>query len=418
MAPTTFATDPRFKTTSPSVMVGRQPILDRRRQVCGYELRFRSTDPFAAAELTGDEEAARNLTEAALSVKLDMLTHGRRAFIQLPLSFVQRDLAAVLPPDRVVVQIPCEPSANAEVLDACRRLSAAGYALALDRFTIAGHTPEVLALADFVKIDFLSTAHDDTAACLAASRNGRAISTIANRVDAREVFDEAVREGFTHAQGFFLEQPMEVHARTLPQGQVSSLQLLCALNDPNRSLSDLEDLVEHDATLCYRILRTVNSAGFGQSREITSMRHALLLLGRDTIRRWASLWVMAGIGASAHNELVLMASVRGRFCELLTAKDDESGGESFLLGMCSLLDVILRQPMAAIVQDLPLAPATGDALLGRHNRLRDLLDCVIAYDRADWKTCFSLMDAAHFSPAALSAAHAEAVRWAHDLTAP
>lgn len=413
MATPSSRTIPTQPPMPPPVLVGRQPILDARRQVCGYELLFKS-DALGDAELSADETAAKNITDAVLAVGLDKLAHGRKAFMTVPSSFLTHDVARALPPEQVVLQVPCDRGVDAALVDACRDLTARGYALALDKFTLTDESSALLSMADFLKIDFLAKSQDETTACLAASRRRRAIGTIARSVDAVEVFDEAVREGFSHAQGFFFERPTVIRTGALPQGQVSSLRLLCALNDQNLSLADLEDLVKHDAALCYRILRTVNSSAFAQSREVTSMRHALLLVGRDTIRRWASLWVMAGLGAAADNELVLMAGVRGRFCEILASEADgpDAEGEGFLLGMCSLLDVIVKKPMREIVADLPLASATAEALMGARNARRDLLDCVVAYDRADWSTCLPLIDAARLRPASLPRAYREAVHWA------
>jgi c-di-GMP-related signal transduction protein len=400
-----------------SVLVGRQPIFDSRRRVYGYELLFQHVDPLGAADSSGDDVAAKNITDAVIAVGLDKLAHGRRAFITVPLSFLKHDLAKALPSNRIVLQVPCDREIDAAVVDACRELRAKGYVLALDKFTPTEQSVVLLSMAEFLKIDLPSMSPQLARECVAVGRRQKAIATIAARVETAKGFDDAVREGFSHAQGLFFERPTTVRSGALPEGKVSSLRLLCALNDPDLSVNTLDDLIKHDGALCYRILRTVNSAAFAQSRQVTSMRHALLLLGLDTIRRWASLWVMAGLGAAAGNELVLTASVRGRFCEIISIEVDgpDAGGEGFLLGMCSLLDVILQKPMAEVVADLPLSTATADALLGRRNPLRDRLDCIIAYDRADWSTCLPLIDAARVKCATLPRAYREAVRWADDL---
>jgi len=401
----------------PAALVGRQPILDSQRQVFGYELLFRPADALSAADLTNEGGAAQLISDAVLAIGLDKLTHGRRAFIKLPSAFIERGLARVLPADRVVLEIPSDLPSESDLVEACRQLTADGYAVALDNFTMTERSAALLPLASYLKADFLRTPQPQTTPSLTARWSGRNISTIANRVDAIETFEDAVRQGFSHAQGYFFERAPLVRSKALPQGHITGLRLLRALNDPNRSLADIEDLVKHDSALCYRILRAVNSYTYAQSREITSIRHALLLLGRDTIRRWASLWVMAGLSTSAHNELILMASVRGRFCEILTSQVDgpDAAGESFLVGMCSLFDVILDRPMPDIVEDLSLSSKAAGALLGRPNPLRNLLDCVIAYDRADWSTCLPLVDAARLRTAWLPPAYAEALRWANEI---
>ena len=55
-------------------------------------------------------------------------------------------------------------------------------------------------------------------------------------------------------------------ARDIPGHRIGHLRLLRALQDPELTVQKLETLIQHDASLCYRVLRTVNSAAFGQSR--------------------------------------------------------------------------------------------------------------------------------------------------------
>lgn len=154
-----------------------------------------------------------------------------------------------------------------------------------------------------------------------------------------------------------------------------------------------------------------------QTREITSMRQAILLLGRDTIRRWASFAVVAGLGVKAQPELVVMAAVRARFCELLTArtKGDDAAGEAFLMGLCSLLDVILSRPMRVILDELPLSAEARSALLGFENPGRHLLDCVTAYERGDWPNCLQFTSILGIERSALLPAYIDALGWAHEL---
>ncbi len=382
------------------LMVGRRPILNRRRELFGYELRFCPTAdvpsvapdsaavPKGAAIPSMDDASARLLAEHVMSAGLDRLAHGHRAFIELPAALLAHDDIRLLPAAGVVLQVPCDGLVDANALDACRRLKRDGYAIAATHVDDASHAADLLSLADFVKVDFPRSDSRELRERLTA-RGGPPPPMIAVNVDAIDTFNDAVRDGFGHVQGFFFEQRGTLRARALPRGQIGCLHLLYALSDPHLSLGGLEDLVKRDAALCYRLLSTVNSAGFAQSRKITSIRDALLLVGRDTIRRWASLWVMNDLGGEAHAELTAMASVRGRFCEVLIGgtKAAEAAGEAFLLGLCSCLDVILECPMTAILAELPLSPEVTAALLGGANFWRRLLDCVIAYERGDWAAC-------------------------------
>jgi EAL and modified HD-GYP domain-containing signal transduction protein len=197
----------------------------------------------------------------------------------------------------------------------------------------------------------------------------------------------------------------------------SSLSAATALHVPDLSVHQLEELIKHDAALCYRILRTVNSAAYMLQVPVQSIRQALVLLGRDTVRRWASLWSLAGLDEKAHSELVVMATVRARCCELLagTLGGEEAASEGFLIGMCSLLDAILGRPMHAVLADLPLAEETEAALLGEDNATRRMLDCVIAYEHGEWERAEQLARRAKIDPAQLPKAFADALRWSREI---
>jgi c-di-GMP-related signal transduction protein len=396
------------------VMIGRQPIFNRKREVIGYELLVESAETPEGGADPGDA-AARIIAGGLLASGLDRLVSGRRAFVELPPALAGHDVTEVLPPSRVVLEVSCQGK-NDDLVRVCQDLKAHGYSLALKDFS--PDAADLLALADFVTSDIAAVDSRERQASLDTVRSsGKRAAAIAKGVDTVEVLDAALREGFTHAEGYFFAADKSFQATAIPRGQVGHLKLLHALNDRNLSLNDLEDLLKHDASLCFRLLRTVNSAAFAQTREITSIRQALLLVGLDTIRRWASLWLLVDLGASAHGELVTMASVRGRFCELMWSRKfgDDLSGEGFLLGMCSCLDVILQTPMDAILEELPVSIDVSAALRGRPNTARLLLDCILTYERGQWTASRALASELGVDIASLPQAHAQALDWAGSL---
>ena len=185
------------------------------------------------------------------------------------------------------------------------------------------------------------------------------------------------------------------------------------------TLADLEELIRQDVSLCYRVLRCINSAAFGLQMETHSIRQALVLLGIGQVRKWASVWSLASVaqgGGSA--EVMPVAIIRARCCELLGDRAAGPGRESglFLLGMCSLLDAMLGRPMPAALTDLPLAGEIRDALLGKRNPARAILDAVIAYERGDFATAEALAETAGLPATALLTAYEDALRYARELS--
>jgi EAL and modified HD-GYP domain-containing signal transduction protein len=405
-------------STSPdggSVFVARQPIVDRQRSVVGYELLFRPVMDATSAGPVGESASAQVITAAVLSFDLARLTQGRRAFINITRELLLSGIPEVLPPGKVVLELLEEIEADDEVLAACRRLQRAGYTLALDDFVLTDRTAALVPLADYVKLDW--NAAGASVADIHQAANGRKPRVIAEKIETAVDCADALKVGFDYLQGFFLGRPMTSAAREIHGGRVQCMRLLQALHHPSVSLREVEDLIKQDAALCYRILRAVNTAAAGQRAEIDSIRQALLLLGRDIVRRWASLWLLAGVGDSGHEELVVMATIRARCCERMSARLGESvAAESFLTGLCSMLDAMLECPMPALLDQLPLADSVRRALAGEDNQLRRILDCAVAYERGEWQQCRELARRAGVELEGLPAAQREALQMSAALT--
>ncbi len=398
------------------VHVARQPILDARNQVYGYELLHRRDADATAFAGDGDAASAQVIGDTLLSIGFDTLTDGRRAFVNLTTETLLADSSGVLDPEQVVLEILESVVVTPEAIQMCQSLSQRGYALALDDFAPGSPAEALLPHAKFVKLDVQALTPD-----LVKETAGRmlrqGISVIAEKVEKTEDFDRAKAAGCALFQGYYFCRPTTFSAKALSTNQVAQLRLIAALYKPSVSLGVIEDLLKHDASLSYRVLRTVNSAGFGLRREIRSIRDALLMLGLDQVRKWTSIWVLAGMNRGS-SELVTMTVLRGRSCELLgqaTGRPDSDGGY-FLLGLCSLLDVLLGQPMKDIVRELPLDDEIRAALLGAVNQPRKVLDAVTHYEQGRWLESAAQTADLELDEDCLAQAYADALAWTRALT--
>jgi EAL and modified HD-GYP domain-containing signal transduction protein len=397
------------------IFVARQPILDKSGRIFGYELLYRHGANVEDRMGVHEDYATAKVIDGLFSIGFDVLTSNRKAFINVSRRLLLDGVPAVLPRDKVVLELGSDIEADSDVLDVCKQLRKDGYTLAIDDFTMNAWTAELVPLVHYLKIDF--TRAGGSSARLPHLTPGQGPTLIAKKIETAEKFKEAVVGGYDLFQGFFLGRPVIKQSHPVPAQHVASLRLMHALHDPELSVHQLENLVKHDPALCFLILRTVNSAAYALRTTVQSIREALVLLGRDTVRRWASLWALAGLSQNAHAELLTMATIRARCCELLGAStgDDEAASEGFLVGMCSLMDAILDQPMPALLDTLPLPVRVRDALLGQQNQRRHILDCTVAYEEGNWDKCFEISKQAGVNPAVLPAAYAEALRWSSDL---
>lgn len=396
-----------------AVSVARQPILDQDGQIFGYELLYRAElGTTSADDLTG----ARVLTDAVLGVGLDALTCGLKAFVSLTHHMLVDGAGSLLPPESTVLEIRSDIPPTDEVIETCKRLHEGGYALALDDFRAGSPVEALLPFVQYVKVDTRRTTPAELR-MTAFRLRGRPLKLIAESVEAAQTAEIARATGYQYFQGYYFCRPTTFATSPLPARRLAYLNLLAALNKPNLSLDEVENLVKHDLSLSYRVLRSVNSAASGSRQEVTSIRRALLLLGVSQIRKWASVWSMAGLSEGGTPETVAVALVRARCCELAGEKiQSPDAGSYFLLGLCSLLDVILQRPMKDALADMPLPESIREALLGGSNQARDVLTTMIAHEQGDWDKAAATAARVGLHESHLPALYAESLRWTRELS--
>jgi c-di-GMP-related signal transduction protein len=398
-----------------TISIARQPILDSKAHVFGHELLYRHA-PTALAPPTGaDLEAARTLNDAVLSVGLDALSCGLPIFIKLTRPLLLGGAGTLLPPAITVLELGENIVADEEVVQVCQSLRSQGYALALDNFTLSSPSEALLPLVQYAKIDLKRT----PAAVWKATADrliARNIKLVAQKVENAVMAAAALEAGYQLFQGFYFCRPTTFISTQMPARRLAYMQLLGALNRENVSLNEIEDLVKHDLSLSYRVLRAVNSAAFGIEHEVTSMRDALRLLGVSQVRKWASVWAMAGLSEGDASGAVSLSLVRARCCEYVGEMMGQPGRGFFLLGLCSLLDVILRRPMPVALESLPLPATVRDALLGRQNTARTALDTIGHYERGEWDRANEGAERLGLNPDLLPDIYADAIRWARELS--
>ena len=399
----------------PIRFIARQPVFDRSEQVYGYELLFRSGLENRYTADDGDA-AALDVADNFLNASARTLTAGRRAFINCTRRFLVNEYATLLPKDETVIEILETVEPDGEVLAACRRLKRLGYIIALDDFVYAPELQPFVDLADIIKIDFqLSGPSQRQRAVAEFAPLG--IQLLAEKVETRDEFAEAHSSGYGFFQGYFFCKPQIVPSLQIPAFKAHYLRLLQAINEPELDRNEVVSLLDREVSLCYKLLRFVNSPLFGFKSEIGSTAHALALLGDREVRKWASVAAVLGVAGNQSNELVLTSLTRGHCCELLGAPPGarRAGQSMFLLGVFSLMDAMLGRPMSEIAAEIALPEMVRAALLGAHNRHATILELVKAFEAARWDEVSELAAAAGVGESQLSSAYLQAVDWAQKV---
>jgi EAL and modified HD-GYP domain-containing signal transduction protein len=242
--------------------------------------------------------------------------------------------------------------------------------------------------------------------------NPLTLALVAEKVETQEEYDEARAEGFTLFQGYYFCRPVLLQNRKVPANRLSHIQILQLLHEESIDLRKVTRLVKRDASLTYRLLRLVNSPIYAIREQIRSVQSALMVVGEETFRRIATLAITSELSADQPPEVLRMAFVRGRFCELAAGLCALDSTEQYLLGMLSLLPAMLRLPMEEVTPSLALRDEIRHALEGEQNSERALLQWLECHERGDWAASDAVVEANMLSLPEVVGCFGEAVEWA------
>jgi c-di-GMP-related signal transduction protein len=403
----------RVKNVKPLRYVARQPIVDREEKVFGYELLFR--DGLENAFSGDTDEASRATLDRSLLMGLDILCDGRRAFVNCTRDTLIKGLVTLLPSTITVVEVLETVPADAEVVAACRHLKEAGYTIALDDY-VANDPREALAeIADIIKVEMLLTTEAERAVMMKRFGPWRC-RMLAEKIETQAEFVRARDQGFVYFQGYFFRRPEMMNTRDLPANRMNYLRMLQEVSRPELNVAGLEKLIKAEASMCYRLLRYLNSAIFGFKKEIHSVRHALSILGERDVRRWVRLVAAVGAGQDKPSDLVLSALVRGRFGELLAPSVPHGESDLFLLGLLSLIDAMLEMSMADVLERIPLDHATKAVLLGKASVLRPVFQLMLAHENGEWEAAAELSRSLSVDSEDVAGYYWQAQQWAREVS--
>ena len=270
-----------------------------------------------------------------------------------------------------------------------------------------------LALGDEIPCYYRTSLAAPLAEALAAAGWKQLVLGTLLREDKRLV-KEAIPQGTLLIEGdWYMKAPPKA---TGAQAASRALSLqLAQLIAADAHTNDIETLLRKDPTLSYHLLRLVNSLGMGAGRRITSFSQAILILGREQLRRWVNLMLFAARQGDVRSGMLLArVAVRGRMLEQLTKArglDKHAQDQAFITGMFSLLGVLFGMPLTDVLAPLSMSDAVSDALLGYQGELGLMLRLCEAFEDGDFAAVSGHLQTLKVSVADFNAAVLDANYW-------
>jgi len=402
------------------LFLGRQPILDRDQRLHAYELLFRNGGINAAEVTDGVAATATVIVNAFAELGVEAALGNCRGFINIDEEFLFSDMLELLPRQSVVLEILETVPPSEAVIERCKALKAAGFTLALDDvIQLAPEYAELLALVEIVKVDIQPLSRVELMQ-LVMKLKPMGKQLLAEKVDSREQMEQCQKLGFALFQGYYFAKPTIIAGRKLDHSQLSLMKLMGLLLS-DADTSELEQALKPEPGLTVNLLRMTNSVGAGSSETITSLGHAIAVLGRRQLQRWLQLLLFAsGSQNGTASPLLLLAATRGRLIELLAGElqpnDAGFADKAFMVGIMSLMPALVGLPIQEIVAPLGLADDVKAALCNDEGRLAQLLglaECSENGDLARLSTLFAKLPS--IGPKALNRAQTEALMWANSI---
>ncbi|PKM60942.1 MAG: diguanylate phosphodiesterase [Firmicutes bacterium HGW-Firmicutes-4] len=397
------------------MFIARQPIFNAQLEVYGYELLFRLNSQSTQFGGVSSQGATAMVITGLFESGLENLIEDKIAFINFDEIFIHSEAVELIKPNRMIVEMLENIEVSNNLMERLTAIKAMGYSIALDDFAQTYQTYPLTPLADIIKYDIMVTPLDSIVDdVLTGLAQGKTL--LAEKVETRDEFEKAKKMGFTLFQGYFFSKPRIAGRsfRATPT-QIQYLKLMTEIHADEPSFEQLAELIEQDVTLTYRLLRL---ASFRAGSElINSIKFALSYIGLREFERWISILMIHDLSKDKPTELIKISLIRTRFAESLAKRAgmSEQEHDAALMGLFSILDAILDQPMNVVLAGIALPQSILDVLIKEQGILLPIYELMLAYEKGDWLLVEAVAEALKIEEYYIYHDYREAIKWANSV---
>jgi len=404
-------TMPANQTSTNEIFVGRQAIFDEKLEVFAYELLFRDGNVGGANIVDGNQATSQVITNAFLEMGVEQIVQHHCAFINLTREFLLGEIPFPLPPGKIVLEVLEEVAVDDKLVVALEQFKSDGYKIALDDFVLDSKNEVLVQFADIIKIDLMALSQRELIEQVKLFKKHN-VELLAEKVETKQEFELCQQLGFKYFQGYYFCKPDIISGKQLPPNKLALLEMIATLQDPECRFDELESIISKDIAISYKLLRIINSSFYGLPQKVESIQKALVVLGLQALRNWITVIGLSKI-ENKPQELINISLTRAKMCELLAPELGCAKNSAFTIGLFSMLDVLMDQPLPELLKQLPLDEEVTDALTKHSGTLGGLLKMVIAYEQGNW---MELEKVAITSAHLLRTAYLDSLAWSEEIT--
>lgn len=399
------------------VYVARQPIFNTKNEVFAYELLYRQNEQnFFDQSVTSDVATSILLMNSYYTFGIDKLVGDGKAFINFDKNLIVSEIPMLLDKNKIVVELLEDIIPDETFVSKVKMLKENGYTIAIDDYVDGYEFDELVHLSDIIKVDFFENTKAQIANIIKTWKpQGKLM--LAEKVETLEVFEWAKGLGFDLFQGYYFSKPAMVKGRGINNDSTFQyVRIMEQLSVKEPDYSKIAGIIETDVNLTYKLLKLVNM-NFTASKEITSIKHALSILGIKAFEKWISLAMVQNLSGNKPQELIKVSMTRARFMELLgqNSKLKALSNEMMLVGILSVIDALLEKPIDEIMSELPLGEDIKNALMLLPGKYTCSYELVLGFEKGDFSVASECVQHLGINNDDIPQYYYEAIEWAEEL---
>lgn len=396
--------------------IARQAILNKKKELYAYELLFRDGENNCFPDISPDEATSKILTDSHLDLGLEDISAGKPVFINFHQDTLLHRFPTSLDPKKVVIEVVETVKPTSELVQACKTIKDLGYTLALDDHDFDPKWDVLIPFTDIIKVDIIECDEQTLIDNIGKYVDSK-IKLVAEKIETIEDFEKYRDMGFDYFQGYFFARPEIVKQKKLPTSKLSLIELINVSSAVEFDLDKVNNIIQRDVSLSYKLLRFINNPLVNKTHKISNLRHALNYMGQVEVKKFIALLALANLGDNKPVELLHLSLIRAKFCDLVGQAKSLSNNPptGFLLGLFSLLDALLDQPMQNIVEKLPIGEDIKAALCGDENELKQFLALIRAFEGGYWKGVATISKQLSLDLNMTHAFYNESLKWGNTM---
>ncbi|MBB6622780.1 EAL and HDOD domain-containing protein [Clostridium gasigenes] len=365
------------------IFLARQAIYNKNTKIVAYEILYRNSLKNTFDKNQKQEEATYKVMQNISSFGLNILTKNKLAFINFPEEVINSNMATLLPPDKVIIEVLETVEPTKEIIANLKFLRHKGYTIALDDISTYKQVEGFLGVIDIVKIDYKLSNKAERINIIKKLKN-KNIKMLAEKIETENEMIEAKILGFDYFQGYYFSKPTVMESEDIAAKNRTIFYVIIELMKEDYDINRMENLIKSDIGLTYKFIKFINSAYFSFIQEVSSIKNAVMLIGANELRKWLCIISISEMNSNIGEEHANNIIIRARMCELISENKGYNDKDlAFMVGLFSDIHMLMDKSLIDVVEELPIGKEGKAALLGEDNIYSDILNLVIAYENMD-----------------------------------